>query len=76
MAEPATYHAERRFRVVTLPVQFGSTIRPVLPERDHLLIVRLRCGEVPSVLLDAVEWRRSMLPGSGQADLAMVGGVG
>jgi len=60
VAEAATDHAERRLSMIALAVQLGSTIRPVLPERDHLLIVRSRLREVSRVLLDTVERRRSM----------------
>ena len=76
VAEAATDHAERCFSMIPLAVQSSSSVRPVLPERDHLLIVRLRSSEVSSVLLDAVERRRTMLPGRCQADLPMVCGVG
>ena len=76
MAEPATDHAEGRLSMIAFAVQFGSAVRPVLPERGHLLIQRLRLREVPSVLLDAVQRCRSMLPGGGQAVVAEVSGVG
>ena len=76
MPEQCGDHGERRLRVRALRVQRSETIRPVLPERGHLLIVRSRLREVSRVPLDAMERRRSMLPGRCQADLAVVGGVG
>jgi len=76
VAEAATDHAERCFSMIPLAVQSSSSVRPVLPERHHLLIVRLRSSKVSSVPLDAMERRRSMLPGRCQADFSMVCGVG
>ncbi len=59
-----------------LAVQFGSTIRPVPPEAHHLLVPVLGLGEVLGVLLYAVQRHGTVLPGSCQALLAMVGRVG
>lgn len=76
VSKPRADHAERRFSMLPLAVQSCGSVRLVLPERDHLLVVGPRSSEVSSVLLYAMERRRSILPGRGQADLSMVSGVG
>ena len=76
IAEQTLDHAERRFSMVPLAVQLRGPVRPVLPERYHLLIQRLWSSEVSRVLLDPVERRRPMLSGRCQARLAVISGVG
>ena len=75
ISEQPADHAERRFSMVALAVQGCGPVRPVLPERGHFLIKCLRFREVPGILLDAVERRRSMPPGGGQAVVTEVCGV-
>ncbi len=76
MTEKSADHAEDRLGMSTLAVQGSGPVRPVLPEAHHLLIEVLRSREVLGVLLYAVQRHGTMLPGSGQALLAMVGRVG
>ena len=60
VTKATTDYVEGRLRLIMLPVQSHISVRPMLPERHHLLIVRLRLREVSHVLLDTVERRRSM----------------
>lgn len=75
MAEPATNHAERRLSMIPFAVQGSGPVRPVLPERSHLLIERFRLREMSGVLLDAVQRHGAMLACRQQARLAVIRGI-